>query len=85
MRQGSAKPIAFTLAVCAVDRPRLGAFAITRLGEDSWRVLPTRFIYAGGRLVHDEVAIHEALGEREMLALTHAPADVDAELETLSL
>lgn len=85
LQQGSADPIGFTLPICAIDKPRLGAYAISRLDGDSWRILPTRFIYSGGRLVHHEVAIHEALGARTMLVLTHAPADVDAELETLSL
>lgn len=82
---GSAAPVAFTIPVCAIDKPRLGAFAVTRLDGDSWRVLPTRFVLEGEKLVHFEVSIHPSLDKRTMLVLTDAPYDVDAELEVLSL
>lgn len=85
LRQGSAKPIELTIPVCAIDKPRFGAFAMSRLDSDAWRILPTRFVFEGDKLVHQEVAIHEAIGARTMLALTHAPYEVDAELEVMSL
>ncbi len=85
LRLGSASPIAFTLPVCAIDKPRLNAFAIARLDGESWRVLPSRFVLQGDKLVHHEVAIHESIGGRIQIVLTNAPSDVDAELEVLSL
>lgn len=85
LRQASAEPIAFTLPVCAIDKPRLFAFAMSRFDSDAWRVLPSRFVMLGDRLVHQELPIHEALGGRVQLILTHAPYEVDAELEVMSL
>lgn len=84
-RLGSAKPVAFTLPICAIDKPRLHAFAISRLDGESWRLLPSRFMFAGDKLVHVEVAIHHSLDKRTMLVLSRAPSDVDAELDCLSL
>ncbi len=85
LRLGSAAPLAFNIPVCAIDKPRLGAYAMTRLDGESWRVLPTRFISYGERLVHHESTIHSAFDKRTQLVLTNAPYDVDAELEALSL
>lgn len=85
LRQGSAKPLAFTIPVCAIDRPRLGAFAMSRLDSDSWRILPTCFVLYGERLVHHEMPIHPEIGGRVQIVLTHAPYEVDAELEIMSL
>lgn len=85
LRQAAAKPIAMTIPVCAIDRPRLAAFAMSRFDSESWRILPTRFIWEGERLVHFEVAIHPVIGGRVQLVLTHAPPAIDAELEMLGL
>ena len=85
LRQGSAEPLAFAVPVCAIDKPRLGAFAMSRFDGESWRILPSRFVLQGEKLVHQELAIHEAIGGRVQLVLTHAPLDVDAELEVMSL
>ncbi len=85
LRQGSARALELTIPVCVIDRPRLAAFAISRLDGCSWRILPIRFIWEGERLVYFEVAVHPAIGGRVQLVLTHAPAIVDAEFEALGL
>ena len=82
LQQGSAEPLGLTIHVCGVDSPRLGAFAVSRLDGDSWRVLPAQYVFAGGRLVYRDAPIHESLG-MSMLVLTHAPAEVDEELSRL--
>lgn len=82
-RLGSAHPVAFTLQVCAPDRARIGAHPIMRLDGESWRVLPAVFRMEHGMLVPVDAPIHESLGHGGQLVLTHAPADVDAELESL--
>lgn len=69
--------IGLTIEVCAVDRPYFGAHPIMRLDGDSWRVLPVRW---NGAFV--DAPLHASLGH-EQIVLTHAPADVDAELEEL--
>lgn len=83
LRQASAEPIAFTLPVCAPDRPRIGAFPIMRLDAESWHVLPAIFRLEHEMLVPHDAVIHEALGAGRQLLLTHAPADVDAEIASL--
>lgn len=83
LQQASANPIAFTLLVCAPDRARVGAHPIIRLDGDTWRVLPAVFRFEHDILVPHDVVLHEALGHGNALVLTHAPADVDAELEAL--
>lgn len=83
LRLGSAEPIAFTLAVCAPDRARIGAHPIMRLDGESFRVLPAVFRLEHGMLVPVDAAIHASLGPGSQLVLTHAPADVDAELQAL--
>ena len=85
LKQGGARPLELTIPVCAIDRPRLNAFAMSRLDGTSWRILPSRFVWQSERLVHFEVAIHPAIGGRTQLVLTHAPPGVDAELEMLGL
>lgn len=82
-RQGSAEPIGFTLPVCAPDRPRVGAHPIMRLDGESWRVLPAVFRYEGTMLLPVDAPVHESLGHGTQMILTHAPADVDAELSSL--
>jgi hypothetical protein len=79
---GSAAPIAMTLPVCHPDRARHGAYPIMRLDGESWRVLPALFRLESGHLVPHDQPIHESLGH-SILVLTNAPADVDAELESL--
>jgi hypothetical protein len=83
LQQGSAEPIAFTLPVCAPDRPRVGAHPIMRLDGESWRVLPAVFRFEGALLLPMDAPVHETLGHGGQLILTHAPADVDAELGAL--
>jgi hypothetical protein len=83
LRVASAKPIAFTVPVCAPDRARIGAYPVMRLDGESWRVLPARFVLEHGLLVPHDAAIHESFGRGSQIVLTHAPADVDAELESL--
>ena len=85
LRQGSDTPLAFAVPVCAIDKPRIGAFAMIRFDFESWRILPSRFVLSGERLVHQEIRIHPDLGEHVQLVLTHAPYEVDAELEVMSL
>lgn len=87
IRRGNAT-MAFTLPVCAVDKPRFGAFGLTRLDASSWRVLPIRYVWAdasGTRLVHRSERIHESLSLGDAVILSQAPPDVDAELSELSL
>lgn len=44
IRLGSEKPRAFTLPVCAPDKPRIWAHPILRLDGESWRILPSVFV-----------------------------------------
>ena len=83
LRLGSARPIAFTVAVCAPDRARAGAHPLLRLDGSSWRVLPAIFVASFGVLVPKDAPIHPTLGNGTQLVLSHAPADVDAELSSL--
>jgi hypothetical protein len=78
---------AFTVNVCAIDKPRFDAFALARLDSDSWRILPIRYVWAGYgiKLVHDERAIHESLSKGDHIVLANAPEDVAIELQELSL
>ena len=82
-RLGSAEPIALTLPICSQTSPRLGAWALMRMGAEAWRILPLRFTRVSDRIVvPEERQIHEALGF-EPIVLTHTPPDVAEELERL--
>lgn len=89
-RLGEGSPIALTLPVCAIDKPRFHAFALARFDDSSWRLLPVRYVLAhpsrdDERLVHDERALHPSLDRGTQIILTNAPADVAADIEELSL
>jgi hypothetical protein len=80
--------LAFTLPICAIDKPRFGAFPVTRLDSSSWRILPIRYVWAdasGTRLVHRAERIHDSLSMGDAVVLASAPHDVDQELSELSL
>lgn len=80
---GSAEPIAFTLSICAPDRARANAHPLLRLDGDSFRVLPAVFRVENEILVPHDCALHSSLSHGDALVLTHAPADIDAELSEL--
>lgn len=80
---GSAAPIAFTIPVCAPDRARVGAHPVMRLDGESWRVLPAAFRFEHDILVPYDLPIHPSLGHGMQIILTHAPAEVDAEIAAL--
>jgi hypothetical protein len=87
IRRGNAT-LAFTLPICAIDKPRFGAFPVTMLDSSSWRILPIRYVWAdaaGTKLVHRDERIHESLSLGDAIILSQAPADVDQELSELSL
>lgn len=94
-RLGHAKPLALTVPVCAVDNPVLLSHPIMRLDSSSWRVLPMIWIVGeSGRFAQLDCArkgastpceLHRSIGGATHLVLTHAPDDVDLELESLSL
>lgn len=83
LKQGSADPIAFTLAICAPDRARANAHPMLRLDGDSFRVLPAVFRFESEMLVPHDCALHKSLSFGDALILTHAPPDIDAELSEL--
>lgn len=93
---GSAKPIAFTIRVCAVDKPELWCHPIARLDGESWRILPAMIISAGvgkteprdcGHSIGLKAAIpcdlHHVIGPKQIV-LTNAPEEIDREIEALS-
>jgi hypothetical protein len=87
LRRGGAM-LALTIPVCAIDKPRCGAFPIMRLDSSSWRIMPIRYMWAsasGTRLVHRDECIHESLSIGDAIILAQAPEDVDLELSELSL
>lgn len=44
IRLASARPAAFTVKVCAPDKPRLWSHPIMRLDAESWRILPALWV-----------------------------------------
>lgn len=82
-RLGSAEPIALTVPVCSQIAPRLGAWAVMRMGAEAWRILPLRFTRVDARIVvPEERAIHPAIGF-EPIVLSNTPPVVAEELERL--
>lgn len=75
--------VALGVAVCASERPELGAYPIVRLDTESWRILPARFVRSWGSLTCVATPIAAQLGAGEQLTLTNAPAETSAALERL--
>jgi hypothetical protein len=50
-RLGSAAPIAVTVKICALERPKLWCHPITRLDGESWRILPAVWGVAPGSVI----------------------------------
>jgi len=88
LRLGSATPIDMSIPVCAIDRGRIGAYAIIREDDESWRILPSIFVPISGTvadLYRIDRAIHISLGRGDQLLLRNTPAGISLELEALAL
>lgn len=101
VRLGGGKSAAFTIKVCAPDKPRVHAHPIMRLDSFAWRILPAVWVERlasapGGRtkLVPSECNgrdralpcdLHAAIGAGSHLVLTGAPPDIDIEIVELDL
>lgn len=88
MKLGSATPIDMTIPVCSIDHGRLGAYAIIREDDESWRILPSIFVPIGAT-VHELYRIDRplniSLGRGDQIMLRNAPAGISLELEALAL
>lgn len=73
---------ATTIPVASEKNPRRFAYAISRKSETTWQVAPAMYF----RKQNDWYAIAIGFDEGlcDFLFLTHAPADVNQELEALS-
>lgn len=52
------EPIAFTIPVCAIDRPRFGAHAMVPLDDACWRLLPSFFVVSEAAEVVAGIELH---------------------------
>jgi hypothetical protein len=80
LRRGAAD-----IEVCSLAKPRYAAFPIVRVGEDTWRVVPARYISRGanGELIATPHVINEELG-LDFIQLINAPESVAEEISGLS-
>lgn len=79
--------IRFEVKVCSQEKPDFGAHPIVRVDNESWRVLPARFVRCWRHRIEALAAISCPIGDilspGQHLVLTNAPPHVSAELEVL--
>ena len=75
------------MAVCSPARPVFGAHPITRVNDESWRVVPLRYVrtWPGGveRLEALRCPIADLLAPGDSIILTNCPDHVSKQLEAL--
>jgi hypothetical protein len=82
-RQGSVVR-AFRVYVCTEQHPRIGAFVIARVGEDTWKLLPALCVPLDDGSALRVQPIQSWLTPGDQLLLTCAPPEICTELEELS-
>lgn len=75
---------ALVIPVCSEARPSPGSFSLSRKGETTWQIAPSRFSRMGKKWFaiagsYDDIGTLSG----EFLALTHAPAKASAEMDRL--
>lgn len=74
--------VSCALSVCSPRAPREGALTLLRLGEETWRVSPSRWTKVAG-IWSTRVALFDARLPTWPLLLSHCPADVAERLAAL--